>query len=128
MRKILAIAALLLAGACQAASVATTTFDPVPAQKSVYALKAGYAAALTVAVAYNQRPRCGQPTSPMLCSDAGVVAKMRQADAAASTAIDAAERAVRSLSPNPTVIGAAIQSADDALTAFKTVVAIYSGK
>ncbi len=124
MRKMIAVTALLLLGGCQAASVATTTFDPSGAQKTVYAIKSGYAAALTVAVAYNEQPRCGQPTSPRLCSDAGVVAAIRKADAATFATIDSAETAVRTLK-DPTVIGAAITAAQASLDAYKKVVAIY---
>lgn len=125
MRKILAVAALLLLAACQTATVATTTFDPAGAQKSVFALKSGYAAVLSAAVAYNERPRCGLPRSPVLCSKQEVVVQLRKADAAAGAAIDAAEDAVRSLSQSPTVVEAAIKAAKQALEAFNVIQSVY---
>jgi hypothetical protein len=125
MRKMIALTILLLVGACQAAGVATQTFDPAGAQKTVYALKASYAALLTGAVAYNKRPRCGHPTSPITCSDPAIVAQARKADAAVETALDAAESAVRSLSASPTVVEAAIKGAQAALDAFMAVSSVY---
>lgn len=123
MRRLIAVAALLLLAGCQ--SVATTTFDPSGAQKGVFALKSAYAVTLTAAVTYTDRPRCGRPTSPVLCSEPSVVAQLRKADNAAFVAIDAAETAVRSLSANPTVVEAAVKGASGALDAFKAVVSIY---
>lgn len=126
IRSILATLALALALAgCGVAQTATRTFDPAGAQKAVFALKSGYAAGLRLAVAYNERPRCGQPTSPKLCSDAAVVAQMRKADNATFAAIDTAETAARTLKDS-TVLGTAITAAQASLDAYKKVIAVYA--
>lgn len=130
MRKIIPLCVLLLAlSGCSlfnAESVATVPFDPAASQKTVYALKTGYQAALTLAEAYNSRPRCGAPKSPILCSSQSAIDAIRKAAAATSATINSAETAVRSLTPDATVVGAAITAATNALDAFRAVTAIYS--
>lgn len=128
MRPILIVAALagvLLTGGCQALQVANAPMDPTAAQKAVFAVKSGYAVTLRLGVAYNDRGRCGLPTSPKLCSDAAVVATIRKADAAAYAAIDTAESASRSLK-DPTVLQAALTAAQSSLAAYQRVIAVYS--
>jgi len=128
MREYLAIIGMLALGACSAAQTTTATLDTDKAAATVYATKTGYAAVLTVAVAYNELPRCGQPTSPKLCSDVAVVTQLRRADAAASATINAAESAVRTMGSQPTVINAAVISAADALKAYQAIVNTYGIK
>jgi len=126
MKSILALllACVALTG-CEAAKIATTQFDASAAAKSAYAARAAYAGLLSGAVAYSSRPRCGQPTSPVLCSEASVVAQLRQASAAADAATSAAENAVRSMGANPTVIQAAVTAGEQSVAAFKAVTMIY---
>ncbi len=128
MRKIVAIALFLALGACQLAGGTTTTLDGAGAQKAVYAAKASYAAALTVAVAYNELPRCNKPAAPIVCSDVNAVAQLRKADQAASAALDSAETGVRQLGSSPTVLTAAVIAAQRAVEAYGSIVALYQPK
>ena len=90
-----------------------------PAQ-TVFALEAGYDAALNIAIAYATLPRCA-PAGPVLCSDAAIV---RQANAVAQqawAALRAAEAAVRTAAPNRSRIVQAIAAAQAALAAFRAI-------
>ena len=125
MRPILIVAALagiLAAGGCSSSGSA-----PSP-QADVYAAKASYGAALTVAVRYNGLPRCGAPTSPPICSDAAVVLQLRRADAVASVALDQAESVVRSPLSSASLIAAAAQSATGAVKVLQAVITSYGVK
>jgi len=81
--------------AVAAISIAACAVTPQTPAQDVYAIQGDYAAALSVAVAYKQLPACGQPTSPVLCSDKAVVAKLQAADDAAYAALTAAQNIVR---------------------------------
>lgn len=62
-------------------------------QQVVFEARSGYdAAILAPAANYNELPRC--PAEPV-CSEQSVVDSLRKADAAAKTALDAAEDVVR---------------------------------
>jgi hypothetical protein len=102
----------------EAANTPVNMQDPA---KAVFALKSAYAGILTVAVAYNKRPRCGTPNAGPLCSDANVIAQIREADNVAFAAINSAEKAVRGLGANTTAIKAAVAAAQAAVDAFKAV-------
>jgi hypothetical protein len=119
------IALLSFALAVGACSSSQPTVDLAGAQKTVYAVKSTYAAALTVAVAYNERPRCTAPKAPIICSDVSVVAKMRMADAVASTAIDNAEATVRAPGASMTVVQAAVAAAQNATSDYAKFVQTY---
>jgi hypothetical protein len=82
------IAALLAAVALSGCALM-----PKTPQQGVYELGATYATALKVAVAYEQLPACGGST--VVCSDPGVLAKIRAADASAYAAYTAAEQAAQ---------------------------------
>ena len=65
-----------------------------PSQKSLYEIRAGYDATfLAPAANYRELPDCAgaQFTLTLPCSDAAVVAKLRQADARAAAALEAAQ-------------------------------------
>lgn len=87
MRKLLATLAIALVAAC------TTT--PQTPQQAVYAIQGSYAGALTVAVAYKRLPPCGRATSPTLCADPVVVAKLQKADDLAYPTLQTAQNLVR---------------------------------
>lgn len=118
----LASLALMAIAACSTPAKVDTT----NAVKSVYVVSTTYNTLLTVAVAYNNLPRCEQPKAPTLCSKTAVVAQLRKANVAASASLDAAESAVKTLGSNPTVVAAAVVSAQNALDAFKVVITTYN--
>lgn len=103
------------------ANVAATPVNMEDPAKAVFALKSAYAGVLTVAVAYNKRPRCGTPNAPALCSDANLIAQIRAADNVAYAAIQSAESGVRALGANTTALQAAVTAARSAVDAFKAV-------
>jgi hypothetical protein len=84
------IAALLLAFALPACALFESA--ETPAQK-VYAARVSYGVALDVALQYESLPRCGDG-APVICSDAGIVAHLRDGQKIADTALDAAEATV----------------------------------
>lgn len=126
MRRFLALLIVATLTACSAVNVATAPVDVTTLAKSAYTAKATYAGLLTVAVAYNSRPRCGAPTSPILCSDAAIVDQLRKASAAADAATQAAENAVRNLGANTTVIQAAVAAAEQAVSALRAITDAYA--
>lgn len=102
--------------------------DMTVAAKSAYAAKATYQGYLTVAVAYNERPRCGNPKSPPLCSEPAVVNQLRLASAAANAATQAAEDAVRTMGAKPTIVQAAVTASEQSLVAMNTIITVYNLK
>lgn len=68
---------------------------PQTPQQTVYSVTTSYNAAATVIIAYKALPPCGQPTSPILCSKADVIVKLKQADSAAYTALVEAGKVAR---------------------------------
>lgn len=108
------LALALVLGACG-------TVDSTTIQKDVYTAKAAYAALLQPAIVYNALPACGQPTSPPACRDAGVVTKLRAADAEARKRLNDAETASRALPANPTTAQLALALAQQAVAAFQQV-------
>lgn len=124
----LAVALAFSAAACSpqpgsnpATDVANTPVNMQDPAKAVFALKSAYAGVLTVAVAYNKRPRCSATSGP-LCSDPNLIAQIRAADNVANSAINTAESAVRSLGTQTTAIKAAVAAAQAAVDAFTAVV------
>lgn len=116
---LLAMAALALAACGDKA--------PSPASQ-VYAAKNAYEAALIGAVAYNNLPRCGTPTSPPACSDQAAVGAIRKANDAARTTLDAAEKTVRDPTVNADVKAAIVVGATNAVSALQAILAIYAPK
>lgn len=105
-----------------AAGCAATPGTTSPAQ-AVYAAKSAYAAALTVAVAYESQPRCSS-TRPAPCSSPEIVAQLRRADDTAKLALDAAEAAVRTPAIGTDAAAKAAQAATSALQALQAVLTI----
>lgn len=117
MRKIMITVALLLVAACAQNNQGSL---PSPAN-TVYALKNTLASAEIVAVQYNSLARCGRPTSPPLCSDAGVISIVRQSNDDARIALDAAEKTVRDPNVSKSAADAAVVSAQNAVGAFQAI-------
>lgn len=122
MKHLIAIATLLLLGAC-AASPSTPS-----SASQIYAAKNAYEAALIVAVQYNNLPRCGTPTSSSLCSDASAVTAIRKANVAAQAALDAGETTVRTPGVTSSVSAAAVVAATNAVSAMQAILNLYAPK
>lgn len=123
MKKLFAsLAVVLLLGGCalQASQPlpATTTVD---LQKGAYAAKLMFQAVLIPVVAYIELPRCGRPTSPVICSQQAVVDVMRNAIKAADAGTQAAEDAARSLTSDTTALGALVTAAEKSVTALQSL-------
>ena len=130
MSKIVAVIAvgLMLTGCSvfKAANVATTPVgQPVATdvQKAAYEVKLGFQATLILATAYIERPRCGRPTSPVLCSQQSIVDAMRTYIAKTDAAVQAAENAARSTGPDTTIAAALVTAAAQSQDAFKAITA-----
>lgn len=118
-----AFAVVLLLGGCSLLQPnqplpATTTVD---LQKGAYTAKLSFQAALTGAVVYIELPRCGRPTSPVVCSQQAVVDVMRNAIKAADAGTQAAEDAARSLTSDTTALGALVTAAEKSVTALQSL-------
>lgn len=92
---------------------------PESPQQSVFQAKSGYAVALTAAVAYKRLPDCTKAPQP--CSDKAVVTQLQKADTVASTALDAAETAVRTPGFGDAVVASSVTAARSALDAFVSI-------
>lgn len=109
------LAALVFVAAC------ATGASPSQ-QNVVLASKNTLVAAQTLAIQYTSLPRCGQPTSPPLCSDAGVVTEIRKANADAVVALDAAEKVVRDPNATSSAVSEAVSAAANAVTVLQAIV------
>lgn len=87
------------------------TLPDTPAQ-TVYSLEGGYAAALSIAVAYRNLPLCDGSTP--ICHDKATLANIEAASSAVSMDLDLAEKAVRS-GDSPSKVAAATNLAVAAL-------------
>lgn len=112
MRK-LALALIILVSACAT--------PKTPAQ-TVYAIHGSYAAALATAVAYKKLPPCGQPASPVLCSDREIVVVVQKADDLAFSALTAAQNIVRTPGIDESRTTLAIAAAENGVKAFVEIV------
>ena len=104
MTRLVLILVLALA-ACQPSP--QPTVSTAAAQKMVLEAEIAYEAVLTVAVAYNQRPRCTQPRTVITCSDPAIVAKLR----AANDQINKAMNVEMNVASTPGVTGNAMVAA-----------------
>lgn len=119
-RSILILLSLLMLAACNGCS--TTGGKLTPAQ-TVFQIETQYKAVLAVAVTYEELPRCTTPAVTKVCSDAGIVTKIRQANDVAKSALDAAQAAVRDPTFDDSATSAAIVSARQALLALTAIAA-----
>lgn len=118
--KLLAAAAVVSALAACASIVAETP------QQRVFALKSDYRALVAVALAYESQPRCDEVAEETLsCSDEDAVKVIRQADANADAALDAAESVVRSeAAASGDTIELVLESATEAVNLFREALVI----
>lgn len=132
MKKFLTLATVAFTlAACSAINTAAQSVTPSAmdvANKSAYAAKASYAAALVVAGQYVKLTRCEAPAAPALCSKQAVVDQIRRADLAADAATQAAENAVRTLGTDPLIVTAAVEAATQSVAALTTITNVYKGK
>jgi hypothetical protein len=73
-------------------------------ERAVFAAQSSYLVALDVALAYSKLPPCASASSPLLCADPAVVAKLQQADECAYGILVVAEILVRRLPVPPPAI------------------------
>lgn len=112
--------ALLAVTGCGTTTSLTGAVTGPEAQRTVYAINAGYIAALQIAVKYESKPRCNA-TVTMACSDPVVVDQLRKANTTAKAALDAAQSAVRATSFGDDIVSQAMQAAQIALAAFSVL-------
>lgn len=113
--------AFLLVGTSGCASLGIGLPAPQTPAQAVYELAGSYNAALSVAVAYKSLPACG--TGPVICSDAGIVAKLQRADDVAEPAIKSAEAAVRVPGFGSDALATSVAAAQNAVSAFVAITA-----
>lgn len=121
--KVILLAVLFVLAGC--ATPAKVPFSQAEAQSRVLQAETYYEAVLTVAVAYNQRPRCTAPKTVTLCSDPGAVAEIRKANQVALAAFGAAANTANTPNITADAVNAAITAATNATVAFNTVVSTY---
>jgi divalent metal cation (Fe/Co/Zn/Cd) transporter len=118
-------ALILVAGAALGLSACATTGSPtVAAQRGVYNAESDFAAALPVAVAYENLPACSA-TQKFPCSDPSAVVKITAAAKAARASLSTAEAAVRSNSNSSALTTAALQAQGD-VAAFVALVGAFA--
>lgn len=108
--------------------VANKPVDMAELQKDAFALKSIYAGALRLGIVYLERPRCGQPTSPVICSEPAIVAQMVKARAVAGASVESADGAVYALGAQPTVAQVVVKAAQESVNAFKLIAETYGSK
>lgn len=120
------LGAVVLALALSSCASAQTV-DLATLSKSAYTARTAYAVALTAANQYAAMPRCEVPNPPP-CSSQAVVNIMRASDVAADNATLAAEKAVRDMKADPTVVQAIVTAATASVQALTATVNSYRGK
>lgn len=98
----------------------TTGVGQTPSQV-VFATRAGYEAALVIAVEYKRLPPCTVPASTPICSDPGIVAQLQQADNVTNIAMSSAVAAVRTPQIGSNAIDKAVATANAALAALTAI-------
>lgn len=119
MQRLFSCAALILGLVVAGCAILGAPAPETPAER-VLALKAVYRTALGIAIDYKTLPSCAAPVHPVICSDAGVVAKIQEVDNTVFPLVTAAQAAVDDPAANPTTLAGSIvlaQRALDALTA-----------
>jgi hypothetical protein len=111
------------------AALAACAAQPAPQSpaQAVYAVEGDYAAALAVAVQYRALPQCSTSTSA-LCATPEVLAQLEKGDAAAWSAIEAAQNTVRTPGASSNDEAAALAAAQQAATAFQQIAATLKVK
>jgi hypothetical protein len=100
----LIVAVLLITLAACATAPAGQSLTP---QQQVFQIESNYKVALDIANAYVALPRCGQPTSPPLCSKSETIVALQKANATVMPLLAAAQKTVT----DPTVSAGGAQAA-----------------
>lgn len=106
---ILALCALALAVSGCAGGLSAS--PSVGAQQMVYSAENDFAAALRIAVAYENLPPC--PASGQVCADPAIVAKVTAAAKAARASLQLAETAAQSTNNEQALVAAAAEAQAD---------------
>jgi hypothetical protein len=126
MPKMLPVSFTLLAIAViTACASAQPTPSTAALQQKVLAAEVVYEAPLTLAIAYNKRPRCTIPKTIVLCSDPAVVDQIRKANHAVMTAFDAAMNIAATPGVTDSAVTAAIAVATQAIGPLQSILDIY---
>ena len=121
LRLIAAGALLCMLAACGTAPSTSPTVDTVAAQKMVLEAQIGYEALLTVAVAYNKRPRCTEPRTVVTCSDPAIVAKLRTVNTQIVSGFTAAMNIASTPGVTTSAVTAAIAVATQGIPTLQTI-------
>ncbi len=123
MRKILSAFVLLLAlSACVSKEPTTST---AALQQKVLAAEIAYEIPLSLAVAYNKRPRCAVPKTVVLCSEPVVVDELRKANHNVMTAFGAAMNLAATPGVTDSAVTAAIATATQAIGPLQQILDSY---
>lgn len=125
MRGYSAIGLALVLGACAGSTQAQST---AALQQKVLAAEVAYEAPLAVAIAYNQRPRCTVPITVVLCSDPGVVAKLRLANHDIVKAFDSAMAVASTPGVSESAVTAAIAVATNSIGTLQQIISQIGGR
>lgn len=129
MRKILFLLPLfLIACTPEPKKTPESVFLAETPDRIVYQTQGYYNAALVLENAYGNLPRCGKPTSPVLCSDLSIMKKIRKVDDAAYAAIKEAQIAVRTPGFNESKVTTFVTSATALTKAFSEIAATLPRK
>lgn len=101
------------------------TVDQVKMEQAAFAARSAYAGVLRLMAEYVSLPRCGQPTSPSVCSSQGAVNEMRKLELAADAATKGAVDIARAPTKSSIALANAVNDAQRAVEAFRNVVAVY---
>lgn len=107
---------------------------PVPAgqsltpQQQVFQIESNYKAALDIANAYVALPRCGQPTSPPLCSKSETIIALQKANATVMPLLAAAQKTVTDPTVSSGGAQAAVTAAANAQVALSQITATLTVK
>lgn len=119
MKNLIALILILALAACQPSP--QPTLNTAAAQKLVLEAEIAYEAVLTVAVAYNKRPRCTEPRTVVTCSDPAIVAKLRAANDQISRALFAAMNVASTSGVTESKVVAAIAVATQGIPALQSI-------
>jgi len=103
------------------------TVNTAAAQKMVLEAEIAYEAVLTVAVAYNKRPRCTEPRTIITCSDPTIVAKLRTANDQITKALFAAMNVASTPGVTESAVVAAIAVATQGIPVLQSILASAKG-
>ena len=122
LRMIAAGAMLCLLAACASAQPTASTAE---LQQKVLVAQIGYEAPLSLAIAYNKRPRCTVPKTVVLCSEQSVVDELRKAIAAVMACFDTAMKLASTPGVSESKVIGAIAVATESVSLVSSIVNIY---